>query len=106
MLCIPDQKLQCSVCFDDFALSEEVRRLNCDHHFHQPCIVPWLELHSTCPVCRKPQNDAAAVDADGDGDAAADSGGGGEAGGAAGGAERGGQQPPSLLQSIFNSVLG
>jgi len=43
----------CSVCWEDFTEGEEVRLLECGHFFHSPCIVPWLELHGTCPVCRK-----------------------------------------------------
>lgn len=54
-----DEKLQCSVCWDDFKLDETVRRLNCEHIFHPDCIVPWLELHATCPVCRKPLTEEA-----------------------------------------------
>jgi hypothetical protein len=51
-----EAKTQCSVCWDDFTLGEEVRKLVCDHFFHENCIVPWLQLHATCPVCRKSQN--------------------------------------------------
>jgi len=43
----------CSVCWDDFKLEENVKQLECQHCFHKDCIVPWLELHGTCPVCRK-----------------------------------------------------
>lgn len=41
-----DCKLQCSVCWEDFKLSEPVRQLPCQHVYHAPCIVPWLELVS------------------------------------------------------------
>ena len=54
---VSDAKAQCSVCWDDFKLEEEVRQLKCDHIFHENCIIPWLELHNTCPVCRKEQED-------------------------------------------------
>ena len=52
---IPDANLQCSVCWDDFKLDEDVRQLKCEHIFHENCIIPWLELHNTCPVCRQEQ---------------------------------------------------
>ncbi|GBM34230.1 E3 ubiquitin-protein ligase RNF115 [Araneus ventricosus] len=52
-----DKNLQCTVCMEDFEQGEPVRRLTCDHHFHDNCIIPWLELHGTCPICRKLLND-------------------------------------------------
>ncbi|GAB4814710.1 hypothetical protein N2152v2_001756 [Parachlorella kessleri] len=42
----------CSVCHDDFKRSEEVVELPCNHCFHEGCLMPWLEAHNTCPVCR------------------------------------------------------
>ncbi|XP_017000295.2 E3 ubiquitin-protein ligase Iruka [Drosophila takahashii] len=48
-----DRKIQCSICWDDFKIDETVRKLPCSHLFHENCIVPWLNLHSTCPICRK-----------------------------------------------------
>ncbi|KAI9011446.1 hypothetical protein BC832DRAFT_590669 [Gaertneriomyces semiglobifer] len=29
------------------------KQLPCKHIFHVECITPWLELHNTCPICRK-----------------------------------------------------
>ncbi len=52
-----DAKTQCAVCWEDYTLGESVRQLNCDHCYHEGCIVPWLELHGTCPVCRQTQED-------------------------------------------------
>lgn len=41
-----DQGLQCSVCMEDFKEDESVRRLHCEHCYHNDCIIPWLELVS------------------------------------------------------------
>ncbi|XP_045468005.1 E3 ubiquitin-protein ligase Iruka [Harmonia axyridis] len=48
-----NKKLQCSVCWEDFILNEDVRQLPCSHVYHDGCIRPWLELHGTCPICRQ-----------------------------------------------------
>lgn len=51
------KNLQCSVCWEDFRLDEPVRKLPCEHVYHENCIIPWLELHGTCPICRKSLGD-------------------------------------------------
>lgn len=47
-----DKNLQCSVCLDDFEIGAEAKEMPCKHKFHNGCIIPWLELHSSCPICR------------------------------------------------------
>ncbi|XP_077369662.1 E3 ubiquitin-protein ligase RNF126-like [Festucalex cinctus] len=48
--------LECPVCREDYSVGESVRQLPCNHLFHNDCVVPWLEQHDTCPVCRKSLN--------------------------------------------------
>ncbi|XP_014277030.1 E3 ubiquitin-protein ligase RNF181 [Halyomorpha halys] len=43
---------QCPVCLKQFDQEEEAKLLPCKHEFHSPCIIPWLEKTSTCPLCR------------------------------------------------------
>eukprot|EP01017_Pseudomicrothorax_dubius_P026042 TRINITY_DN2876_c0_g1_i12.p1 TRINITY_DN2876_c0_g1~~TRINITY_DN2876_c0_g1_i12.p1 ORF type:complete len:191 (+),score=31.09 TRINITY_DN2876_c0_g1_i12:60-575(+) len=42
----------CSVCKDEFNEEEPVRKMPCEHLFHNDCLVPWLKSHNSCPTCR------------------------------------------------------
>uniref|UniRef100_A0A1D2ACM3 RING-type domain-containing protein n=1 Tax=Auxenochlorella protothecoides TaxID=3075 RepID=A0A1D2ACM3_AUXPR len=42
----------CSICHETYSPGDEVVELPCDHCFHPDCVMPWLETHNTCPVCR------------------------------------------------------
>ncbi|KAE8796104.1 RING-H2 finger protein ATL43-like [Hordeum vulgare] len=48
-----EEAATCSVCLSAFHLGETVRLLPaCLHLYHVECIDPWLDAHSTCPICR------------------------------------------------------
>ncbi|KAF3773813.1 E3 ubiquitin-protein ligase [Nymphaea thermarum] len=42
----------CAVCKDEVSIEELVKQLPCSHCYHSSCILPWLSIRSTCPVCR------------------------------------------------------
>jgi hypothetical protein len=44
---------QCSVCHELMQIGDYVRKLPCDHKFHQSCIDAWVLQHATCPNCRR-----------------------------------------------------
>lgn len=43
---------QCAVCQDEFEKGSQVKQMPCKHVYHDECLLPWLKLHNSCPVCR------------------------------------------------------
>lgn len=46
------QQTSCPICIEEFQAGETLRQLPCHHQFHTECIVPWLDRHSVCPMCK------------------------------------------------------
>ena len=48
----PEEAETCSICIDEFKGEQDLRRLPCNHRFHQNCIDEWLKISSCCPNCK------------------------------------------------------
>ncbi|KFK23879.1 hypothetical protein AALP_AAs51353U000300 [Arabis alpina] len=47
-----DEGVACTVCKDEMEIGNKAVQLPCNHKYHGECIVPWLRVRNTCPVCR------------------------------------------------------
>ena len=43
----------CPICVVELEFTaNDPKQLPCKHVFHQGCLLPWLEVHNSCPLCR------------------------------------------------------
>ncbi|CAM8917144.1 unnamed protein product [Rhodiola kirilowii] len=49
---VDEGQILCAICKDQFLADVEAKQLPCLHMYHPDCILPWLEQHNSCPVCR------------------------------------------------------
>ncbi|KAL8053041.1 hypothetical protein ABFX02_05G046000 [Erythranthe guttata] len=43
---------ECCICLCAYEDGTELHALPCNHHFHSTCIVKWLKMNATCPLCK------------------------------------------------------
>ncbi|CAN1297243.1 E3 ubiquitin protein ligase RIE1 [Linum perenne] len=43
---------ECCICLTSYDDGAELNALPCNHHFHSSCIVRWLKMNATCPLCK------------------------------------------------------
>lgn len=42
----------CTVCIQCFESTVGAKHVACGHVFHSHCLINWLSLHNSCPLCR------------------------------------------------------
>lgn len=43
---------ECCICLSSYEDGADLHALPCNHHFHSTCIVKWLKMNATCPLCK------------------------------------------------------
>lgn len=55
---VNDQCISCVICMEDINISESCSILSeCQHKFHNNCIMKWIKRVNSCPICRCSKKD-------------------------------------------------
>ncbi|MFS8032958.1 putative transcription factor C2H2 family [Helianthus anomalus] len=46
------EDVDCCICLSTYEDGAELHSLPCNHHFHVTCIVKWLKMNATFPLCK------------------------------------------------------
>jgi hypothetical protein len=46
------EQIQCAICHEDIALTDNSTKTKCSHTFHSECLNRWKSYKSNCPMCR------------------------------------------------------
>ena len=44
---------ECAICLEEVEVGKRTLTLSCGHVYHIACIVEWLDVDSSCPLCRR-----------------------------------------------------
>jgi hypothetical protein len=47
-----NEEQDCAICIDKIGHNRSVMTKLCKHYFHEDCFLSWMELSSSCPMCR------------------------------------------------------
>ena len=54
-----DAESPCPICLGAFCAGETLSSLPCGHEHHRACLIEWLRLSASCPLCKCACNSAA-----------------------------------------------
>lgn len=49
---VPEERLTCTICLEEFREGHVRRTLPCFHSFHSLCVDRWLRRSGKCPICK------------------------------------------------------
>lgn len=47
-----EEDYECPICLEEIDVEQGVMTKDCHHIFHRECLKHWLQVNSTCPLCR------------------------------------------------------